>query len=233
MCRRNLHNWNLVVCDVKQPISLTHSLGLVIGAYSLKEVARRGGAEVAAGWTLDRRLLVRFSAYPHRVGALWLQGGKRRLRTSRCPCRGRLGMLKAPSFPWRWVPGSRSKFENWTSVPSLYSWNIAECDVKPQSTTTTTKRGLFSKSDICVLLNELLFLGVRRWDIWTRKEFHLVEYCHSNWTSQISRKSLRIILLDVCYCNFETRTILWLFCQYGTLRIMTLSVKFSSLFSYV
>ena len=33
-----------------------------------------------------------------------------------------------------WVPGSRSKFGNWTSVPSLYSWNIAECDVKPQST---------------------------------------------------------------------------------------------------
>ena len=37
-----------------------------------------------------------------------------------------------------WVPGSRSKFGNWTSVPSLYSWNIAEYDVKPQSTTTTT-----------------------------------------------------------------------------------------------
>ena len=34
-----------------------------------------------------------------------------------------------------WVPGSRSKFGNWTSVPSLYSWNIAECDVKQQSTT--------------------------------------------------------------------------------------------------
>ena len=32
-----------------------------------------------------------------------------------------------------WVPGSRSKFGNWTSVPSLYSWNIAECDAKPQS----------------------------------------------------------------------------------------------------
>ena len=34
-----------------------------------------------------------------------------------------------------WVPGSRSKFGNWTSVPPLHSWNIAECDVKPQSTT--------------------------------------------------------------------------------------------------
>ena len=33
-----------------------------------------------------------------------------------------------------WVPGSRTKFENWTSVPSLYSWNIAESDVKPQQT---------------------------------------------------------------------------------------------------
>ena len=32
------------------------------------------------------------------------------------------------------VPGSRTKFENWTSVPSLYSWNIAECDVKQQET---------------------------------------------------------------------------------------------------
>ena len=57
---------------------------------------------------------------------------------SRCPCRGMLGTLKTPSCPWRWVPGSRSKFGNWTSVPSLYSWNIAEFDVKPQSTTTTT-----------------------------------------------------------------------------------------------
>ena len=33
-----------------------------------------------------------------------------------------------------WVPGSRTKFENWISVLSLYSWNIAECDVKPQQT---------------------------------------------------------------------------------------------------
>ena len=43
-------------------------------------------------------------------------------------------MLKTPSCPWRWVPSSRSKFGNWTTVPSLYSWNIAECDVKPQPT---------------------------------------------------------------------------------------------------
>ena len=31
--------------------------------------ARRGGAEVA-GWTLDRKIRVRFPAYPHRVWAL-------------------------------------------------------------------------------------------------------------------------------------------------------------------
>ena len=72
--------------------------------------ACRGGVEVA-GLTLDRKIQVRFPAYPHRVWALWWQGGIRRLLTSRCPCRGRLGTLKTPSCPWRWVPGSRSKFE--------------------------------------------------------------------------------------------------------------------------
>ena len=36
-----------------------------------------------------------------------------------------------------WVPGSRSKFEIWTSVPSLHSWNIAECDIKPQTNKQT------------------------------------------------------------------------------------------------
>ena len=64
-----------------------------------------GGVEVVC-WTLDRTIRVRFPAYPHRVWSLWWQGGKRRLRTSRCPCRGRLGTLKTPSCPWRWVPGS-------------------------------------------------------------------------------------------------------------------------------
>ena len=51
-----------------------------------------GCAEVA-GWTVDRKIPVRFPAYPNRVWALWWQEGKRRLRTSRCPCRGRLGTL--------------------------------------------------------------------------------------------------------------------------------------------
>ena len=109
-------------------VMINHNLNLFIFMYP---PARRGGEEVA-GWTVDRTIRVRFPAYPHRVWALWWQGGKRRLRTSRCPCLGRLGTLKTPSCPWRWVPGSRSKFGNWTNVPSLYGWNIAECDVKPQ-----------------------------------------------------------------------------------------------------
>ena len=73
-------------------------------------LARRGGAEVAS-WTLDRKIRVRFPAYPHRVLALWWQGGKRRLRTSRCPCRGRLGTLKTPSCPWRGCPAASQYLE--------------------------------------------------------------------------------------------------------------------------
>ena len=73
-------------------------------------IARRGGAEVA-GWTLDRKIRVRFPAYPHRVWALWWQGGKIRLRTSRCPCRGRLGTLKTPSCPWRGWPAAGQNLE--------------------------------------------------------------------------------------------------------------------------
>ena len=45
-----------------------------------------------------------------------------------------LGKLKTPSCPLHWVPSSRSKFGTWTIVPSLYGWNIAECEVKPQPT---------------------------------------------------------------------------------------------------
>ena len=104
--------------------------------YNWKIWVRRGGV---ADWTLDRTIRVWFPAYPHCVWALWWQRGKRRLRTSRCPCRGRLYALKTPSCPWRWVPGSRSKFRKRTSVPSLYSWNIAECGVKQQQTTQPTK----------------------------------------------------------------------------------------------
>ena len=64
-----------------------------------------------AGWTLDRKIRVRFPAYPHRVWALWWQGGKRRLRTSRCPCRGRLGTLKTPSCPWPGCPPAGQNLE--------------------------------------------------------------------------------------------------------------------------
>ena len=73
-------------------------------------IAHRGGAEVA-GWTVYRKIRVRFPAYPHRVWALWWQGGKIRLRTSRCPCRGRLGTLKTPSCPWRGCPAAGQNLE--------------------------------------------------------------------------------------------------------------------------
>ena len=72
--------------------------------------ARRSGAEVA-GWTLDRKIRVRFPAYTHRVWALWWQGGKRRLQTSWCPCQGRLGTLKTPSCPWRGCPATGQNLE--------------------------------------------------------------------------------------------------------------------------
>ena len=71
---------------------------------------RRDGAEVA-GWTLDRKIRVQFPAYPHRVWAIWWQGGKRRLRTSWCPCRGRFGTLKTPSCPWRGCPAAGQNLE--------------------------------------------------------------------------------------------------------------------------
>ena len=74
--------------------------------------ARRGGAAVA-GWTLDRKIRVRFPAYPQRVWALWWQGGKRRLRTSRCPCRARLSTLKTPNCPWRGCPAAGQNLETW------------------------------------------------------------------------------------------------------------------------
>ena len=36
---------------------------------------------------------------------------KRRLRTSRCPCRGRLGTLKNPCCPWRGCPAAGQNLE--------------------------------------------------------------------------------------------------------------------------
>ena len=98
---------------------------------------RRGGV-VVAGWTVGRTIRVRFLACNRCVWALWWQGGKRRLRTSRCPCQGRRGTLNIAICPWHCVPGSRSKFGNWTTVPSFYSWNITEWDDKPQPTNKLT-----------------------------------------------------------------------------------------------
>ena len=86
----------------------TKTLDCCIIVVILKSWCRKrpiGRLEVA-GWTLDRKIRVRFPAYPHRVWALWWQGGKRRLRTSRCRCRGRLGTLKTPSCPWRGCPAA-------------------------------------------------------------------------------------------------------------------------------
>ena len=40
---------------------------------------------------------------------------------------------KTSSLLWRWVRGSRSKCRIWITVSSLYSWNIIECEDKPQS----------------------------------------------------------------------------------------------------
>ena len=88
--------------------SSTESCSCIYASSSTK--ARRGGAEVA-GWTLDRKVRVRFPAYAHRVWALWWQGGKRRLWTSRCPCRGGLGTLKTPSCPWRGCPAAGQNVE--------------------------------------------------------------------------------------------------------------------------
>ena len=92
-----------------------HRTGSDLFLFLLFFFVRRGGAEVA-GWTLVRKIRILFPAYPHSVWALSWQGGKRRLRTSWYPCRGRLGTLKTPSCTGRLVPGSRSKFGNWTSV---------------------------------------------------------------------------------------------------------------------
>ena len=67
---------------------------------------------------------------PYRVWAIGWQGGKRRLRTSSCPCWGRLG--KNAFLIMAQVPDSGSRFRSQTTVSSLYSCYIAECDVKLQ-----------------------------------------------------------------------------------------------------
>ena len=115
--RHNLYSskWHGCICSMVRGNSLSHCIHdyanrLIEESSLLYPRARCGGAEVA-GWNLDRKIRVRFPAYPHRVWALWWQGGKRRLRTSRCPCRGRLGTLKTPSCPWRGCPAAGQNLE--------------------------------------------------------------------------------------------------------------------------
>ena len=101
------------LCGTLRPAHICYFIGLCVHItrrVNTRGKARRGGAEVA-GWTLDRKIRVRFPAYPHRVWALWWQEGKRRIRTSRCPCRGRPGTLKTPSCPWRGCPAAGQTLE--------------------------------------------------------------------------------------------------------------------------
>ena len=60
--------------------------------------------------------------------------GENSMLQHRYQCLVGLGTPKTPRCPWHWVPGIRSKFGNWTIVPSENSCNITECDNKPQST---------------------------------------------------------------------------------------------------
>ena len=88
-----------------------------------------GGVEVA-GWTVDQETPVRFLAYPHRIWALWWQGGWRHLWISQCLCQGRLCRLKTPGCPWPLVAGSRSKFGHCHYIAEI----SPEFDLNPQST---------------------------------------------------------------------------------------------------
>ena len=131
-------------CYYSSHVSVVSSFYIVKAClllYPFNKVCARGDGIEVGGLTVHQTIRIRFPAYPNCVWALWWQGGKRRLRTSQCPCQGWLGRLKTPSCSWRWVPGSRSKFGNWTIVPSLYSWKITECDIKPQPTNQSTKFG--------------------------------------------------------------------------------------------
>ena len=114
-----------------QRVSLVEYACQIWSLYLLRPLRWRRGSGLDFGLEDP----VRFPTYPHRVWALWWQGGKRRLRTSHCPCCGRLGTLKTPSCPWCGCPAACQNLKT-GHVSSLYSWNIAECDVKPQSTST-------------------------------------------------------------------------------------------------
>ena len=120
----------------------------------------------------------------------------RRLRTSSddpVPMFGWLGTLKTPSCLWRWVPGSRSKFENWTTVPSLYSWNIAECNVKPQP--TNHRVTCACKILACQSFNyQLVTRAAHKFSTCAHQLFNLrVQYC--NLCSQVTDANCAIIIM--------------------------------------
>ena len=119
-----------------------------------KTLARHGGAEVA-GWTFDRKIRVRFPASPHRVRALWWQGGKKRFRTSRCPCRGRLGTLKTPSCPWRGRPAAGQNLE----TGHLSRHYIAEISLNVTLNYNQQQQQQKTLFLICHMSNIYLYLG--------------------------------------------------------------------------
>ena len=79
------------------------------------------------------------SSCPHRVWALWWQGGKKRLWMSQCPCRGRLGTLKNPSCPWRGCPAAGQNLET-GHLPRHFIAEISlNVTLKPQTNKQTNK----------------------------------------------------------------------------------------------
>ena len=91
-------------------------------------MARRGGVEVACWTGLEDPGSIPGLPSP-RVGPLMA----RRLKTS----------SDVRSACVKVGPAEGQNLENWTTVPLPYSWNIAECDVKPQPTKQPT-HGIWS-----------------------------------------------------------------------------------------
>ena len=119
------------------------------------KITRRGGAEVA-GWTLDRKIRVRFPAYPHRAWALWWQGVKRPLRKSRCPCRGRLGTLKTPTCPWRGCPAAGQNLE----TGHLSRHYIAEISLNETLNLNQHQQQHLKICLLCIYMDRLEIIGV-------------------------------------------------------------------------
>ena len=78
------------------------------------------------------------------------------------PYRGRLGTLKTLSCPWRWVPDRRSKFwklDNCPLITCIYSWNIAECDVKPQTTIQLKRKSCNNSMSFKIVVSFWSYFG--------------------------------------------------------------------------